>query len=311
LRFLALADGRLLSWSSEPVLRLWDSAKGIPLAVLEGHTGWVHGALALPDGRILSWSEDNTLRLWDGLSGAPLAVLEGHSFGVEGALALADGRLLSWSQDRTFRLWDGGGGALLAISAGPTDSMYGNPDFGALALPNGRLLSWSDDKTLRLWDGRNGAPLAVLKGHSDGVTGAQALLDGRLLSWSWKDRTLRLWDGDSGTCLEVAPDEELAIHHPEWLHARTKAEHPRTVVGDFFATSAERTTWLRHKTSTLAIASWQAESESGTLCLLPDGTLVVGQKNGHVCILKLYHGRRRMTLAGVRDLLPLLSNAAQ
>ena len=32
-------------------------------------------------------------------------------------------------------------------------------------------------------------------------------------------------------------------------------------------------------------------------CLLPDGTLVVGEANGQVCFLKLYHGRQRISLS--------------
>jgi WD40 repeat protein len=75
------------------------------LAVLEGHTGWINGALALPDGRILSWSNDKTLRLWD-RGGKPLAVLDGHTSQVQGALLLPEGWIISWSEDKTFRLWD-------------------------------------------------------------------------------------------------------------------------------------------------------------------------------------------------------------
>ena len=63
---LSLPDGRLLSWSTDRTLRLWDVGSGAPLATLEGHTDSVEGALTLPDGRLLSWSfGDNTLRLWD------------------------------------------------------------------------------------------------------------------------------------------------------------------------------------------------------------------------------------------------------
>ncbi|MCX6901610.1 MAG: DUF4062 domain-containing protein, partial [Verrucomicrobia bacterium] len=115
---LALSDGRLLSWSDDNTLRLWDSQSGACRAVLEGHTDMVKGALALSDGRLLSWSLDKTLRLWDGQSGASLAVLEGHTSFVKGALALSDGRLLSWSGDQTLRLWDGQSGASLAVLEG-------------------------------------------------------------------------------------------------------------------------------------------------------------------------------------------------
>ena len=112
---MALNDGRILSWSSDNTLRLWDGQSGQCLKVLEGHSNSVLGALALNDGRILSWSWDKTLRLWDGQSGQCLKVLEGHSISVDGALALNDGRILSWSEDNTLRLWDGQSGQCLEV----------------------------------------------------------------------------------------------------------------------------------------------------------------------------------------------------
>ena len=151
-----------------------------PLAVFEGHTGRVLGALALADGSLLSWADDGTLRRWDP-DGVPLAVFEGHTDGVRGALALADGSLLSWSDDGTLRRWDPDG-VPLAVFEGHTDGVR-----DALALADGSLLSWSDDGTLRRWD-PDGTPLTVFEGHTGRVLGALALADGSLLSWS-RDHT--------------------------------------------------------------------------------------------------------------------------
>ena len=61
------------------VPRLPHAQKNPCLAVLEGHTADVNGALVLSDGRLLSWSGDETLRLWDRHSGACLAVFQGHT----------------------------------------------------------------------------------------------------------------------------------------------------------------------------------------------------------------------------------------
>ena len=49
---VALADGRLLSWSHDKTLRLWDGQSGACLAVMEGHVGRVDGAQALADGKM-------------------------------------------------------------------------------------------------------------------------------------------------------------------------------------------------------------------------------------------------------------------
>jgi WD40 repeat protein len=85
---LALADGRLLSWSRDGTLRLW-SVQGEALGVLAGHTGNVNGALALADGRLLSWSDDGTLRLWSS-QGSPLELWGTPMGAITKVVLLAD-----------------------------------------------------------------------------------------------------------------------------------------------------------------------------------------------------------------------------
>ena len=99
---LPLPDGRVLSWSKDRTLRVWDLATGEGRP-LRGHQGSVSGALPLPDGRVLSWGEGGTLRVWDLASGNSCS-LTGHTGWVTGALLLPHGRVLSWSHDRTVKL---------------------------------------------------------------------------------------------------------------------------------------------------------------------------------------------------------------
>ncbi|PEQ10767.1 hypothetical protein B2G71_20910, partial [Novosphingobium sp. PC22D] len=183
----ALDGGRILSWSQDRTLRLWDP-EGHPLGVpMEGHTEAINGARALDGKRILSWSRDGTLRLWD-FEGRPLGVpMEGHTDAINGARALDGGRILSCSLDGTLRLWDFEGNPIGVPMEGHTDAIN-----GARALDGKRILSCSLDGTLRLWD-FEGHPLgAPMEGHTDAINGARALDGKRILSWS-RDGTLRLW----------------------------------------------------------------------------------------------------------------------
>ena len=93
---LTLTDGRILSWSLDSNLRLWDGDTGESLATFSGHTNQVAGAQILPDGRILSWAGDGTLRLWDATAKTLPATLRSHHTGRPVRVrVLADGRVLS------------------------------------------------------------------------------------------------------------------------------------------------------------------------------------------------------------------------
>ena len=55
-----LSGGRLLSWSGDRTLWIWDSQSGACLVVLEGHTDSIGSVQELSDGRLLSRAEDKT-----------------------------------------------------------------------------------------------------------------------------------------------------------------------------------------------------------------------------------------------------------
>ena len=172
-----------------------------------------------------------------------------------------------------------------------------------MLLPDGRALSVSDDLTLRVWDLTTGMCFAVLEGHTKWFRGVMPLPDGRIMSWS-KDDTLRLWDGRTGHCLEVVPLDEVARHYPDYHHHICMIEKPDNVAGKWAALANGRTVVLAHLLAYApAPAAWEAESDSKPFILKPDGTLVVGQTNGEVCILKLYQGTRRVSLAEAEEVL--------
>lgn len=58
-----LADGRIVSWSLDHTIRVWD-AEGQLYAVLDGHANEIMGAIQLIDGRVLSLSYDKSLSIW-------------------------------------------------------------------------------------------------------------------------------------------------------------------------------------------------------------------------------------------------------
>jgi WD40 repeat protein len=94
---LELSDGRLLTWSRDCTLRLWDLTRGKQARLLTGHRRPVTGALELRDGNILSWSKDRSLRIWNAHQNRQPEELLGHEGPVDGALELSDGKIFSWA----------------------------------------------------------------------------------------------------------------------------------------------------------------------------------------------------------------------
>jgi hypothetical protein len=60
---------------------------------------------------------------------------------------------------------------------------------------------------------------------------------------------------------------------------------------------------LRHAESGLFVVEWNGESEVEPHCFIPDGTADLSQADGQVCILKLHHGNRRVSLGEAEEFL--------
>ena len=316
---LEMADGQILSWNGEPVLRLW-SKDGVPLGTMEGHAEPVWGATLLADHGILTWDVGGTLVLRTA-EGSPRVAMRGAGKFI-GVHELADGRILSWAIDGQLCLWSGTGalldrwvgysshpeariirdgikGAILlqeglylewssaGMFVGPSDTgeawkLEGHEDDieRVTEWPDGRILSSGRDGTLRLWS-RWLEPLAVLGGHD--AFDATALADGRLLSWRG-NRGLHLWSA-TGLALEQwpglsAPDDMLA--------AKLRAEGRGLLVQHGVPVRT-------YPTSVLAAgAVWHATSALNAQAFQSDGTIVVSLDNGQLSFLQLMHGRRRI-----------------
>jgi WD40 repeat protein len=261
---LWLADGRILSWSEDQTLRVWDGVSGALLGVLRGHAGAVKGASVLADGRVLSWSEDGSLRLWDLEGLAQVARLDGHTRGIEGVLVLPGGRLLSWSGDHTMRLWALDTGAELARLLGHQDVIT-----GVAATPDGRILSWSLDNTVRIWDGLTGRQEVCLEGGAFNVGGALALTTGDVLFWSRDispDRTMTLRHGTTGASLPGFEGSPLRSVEPVGEAPQATASH----AGDDDWAGA----WADVRSTGMTFARRAFETFVGQVLTLPDGRLL-------------------------------------
>ncbi len=202
-------DGqRIVSGSSDKMVRVWDVLSGAELAIMRGHEDYVNSVTFSSDGQhILSGSEDRTVRVWDAERCTALMVLRGHEDAVESATYSLDGqRIISgggW-KDKTVRMWDAQSGAQLAALRGH-ESVVMSVSYS----PDGRrIISGGGDKTVRVWDAQSGAQLAVLRGHESAVWSVSYSPDGqRIVSGDGSplrhDATVRVWDAETGGVLTV------------------------------------------------------------------------------------------------------------
>jgi WD40 repeat protein len=206
-----LCHGRILSWSDDGTLRIWDRKTGDCVKLFPGHGEFFDGAEELRSGKILSWSWGGSLRVWDGKTAKAPSEYRGDETPAMGAQELKDGRILSWSLGGSLQVWDGRNGDYVSFFQEHETSVL-----AAKELSDGRILSWSRGHTLRVWDGQSGASAGVLRGHDARIGGAEELRDRRVISWSW-DKTLRVWDVQNGECAKVLMGHSSGINGAQEL----------------------------------------------------------------------------------------------
>ncbi|MDX1521435.1 MAG: NB-ARC domain-containing protein, partial [Anaerolineae bacterium] len=201
LRAAGMGDGEI---------RLWRTADGQPVNVLNGHTSLVCSLAFSPikpqAGHYLlaSCSEDQTVRLWNAQTGQLLHTLTGHTHSVRSVAFSPDpdqAIVASAGWDNTIRLWHTETGELTQTLTEPAAGVLNiafSPDLENLILAIG-----SDDHTIRLWDVSGNRLLHTLEGHEDGGLAVAFSPDGRLLASGGADHTVRLWEVETGQLLHI------------------------------------------------------------------------------------------------------------
>lgn len=203
-------ERRILTWSTDGTVRLWDAAALTPIGVPMSAGGAVLGAtLDCAEERILSWNRDGSVRLWNAATrqqiGAPITShvvshdalvsdYSGRDIPQAGAMFSRNcSRILTWGPDGTARVWDAG--TLQAIGA-PMQHDW-PPVLGAtFDADERRILTWGHDATVRLWDASTQRPIGRPMTHTSLVRAASFDREGRQILAS--DGTVaRIWNANT------------------------------------------------------------------------------------------------------------------
>ncbi|ETO22667.1 WD-40 repeat-containing protein [Reticulomyxa filosa] len=191
---------KIISFSGDKTIRIWDASSGKQLHVLEGHTDIIKAVEFSHDGsKILSCSYDKTVRVWDVLSGQEIPILKGYSDGILAAQFSPDDSMIVFCSNGTIRIWD-------IASKEQTQLLQGHPVWtnkAQFSSDGSKIVSCSSDKSIRIWDLSSGKQLLSLEGHSNTVIAAQFISNGsKIISYS-SDKSIRVWDAHLGQQLQI------------------------------------------------------------------------------------------------------------
>jgi WD40 repeat protein len=191
-------DSRVLAWSDDGAVKLWDVEKAEPPLQVWEHGGPVANALFSRDeSRVLAWSANGAVKLWSIEKDDLLSV---WNFADVDECKRNDDDVTLFSRDKSRALkW--GGGPLTLREVEKDDQLLEDYDFVCGAVfshDESRVVAWvfSEDGggAVKLWDVEKAeSPLKVWK-HDDSIGGALfSRDDSRVLAWS-DDGAVKLWD---------------------------------------------------------------------------------------------------------------------
>jgi WD40 repeat protein len=276
-------------WTGE--LKLWDPAKGKPLA----GKAWPNLLAAVcfgPDGRRLATAgRDGSVVVWDPATLKPLGTYEGQTRRIDpwaGVAFSADGKwVAAGSPTGLVRVWDTATGREAFSALTPTQAGVAGLAFAG---PDGRILAAATaDNTVQGWYTMSGKPAFTLRGQTRPVMSVACSPDGKVLASGSLDGTVRLWD-------LTRRDDDLTLRAGnEGVTAAAFAPDG----GRLASAARDRVVKVHDVASGKAVMNLRSlPGAVNGLAFGPDGRLAGAGADGMVRVWEVASGRERLCLRG-------------
>ncbi len=245
-RDVCRVDGdQLLSWGTDGTLRLWDVDTPREVRVLRWHDEGINGVAHLSGGRLacwagktvavgsihaddppfyfhrhesmargalcadeevfVSWANDPCVWVWGRHGESRILTDQAHRPLVYGAVAAGRGRILTWGGDRSLALWRLADGECLIRKVAHDLGI----NVRAVELPGDRIATLGDDGAVHVWATSTLDRNVSFTAHQGRVTGAVAVDEKTLLTWS-DDGSIALCGLDDGKQLRFVHGGEVS-----------------------------------------------------------------------------------------------------
>jgi WD40 repeat protein len=211
-------ETRILSWTSDGALQVWDGESGEELPLIPEFPGipFPHGSNSIDvemnsdATRMLTWGyDDSSVTIWDVEAGQQLLKLQQETEGqrVRGAIWNGDEtQVLTWGESGIVRVWDAITGAELHQfrQDGAIQRAVWNAD-------ETQILTWLwDSSAIRIWDTTTEEFVFDVPNAHEGRIGGAAWnpSETQVLTWSYDDGAARLWDAQTGAPLLELPNDD-------------------------------------------------------------------------------------------------------
>ena len=184
-------SNRLISFSYNRKIKIWDIETGGLLKTLVGHEEWVTSLLILPNNKLISGSEDKTIKIWDLNSYECLntLIIKSSAFSL---CLISDNQIACGDNDGLIKIWN-----LDNLSKVKKIKAHDDCIRNLLFVYEDKLISCSEDEKIKIWSLKTFKCIKELDGHLDDINYLELTSDGNLLSCS-DDKTVKLWELETG-----------------------------------------------------------------------------------------------------------------